>query len=143
MTITAKQAIRNAVEAEKAAAQFYRFLAENTDEPESRKFLVEMAVAEEGHADAIESEGIMLVQGPLAAKADSDVDMVEALPEWKFTENLSLADAMIVAHKAELQVAMYYDAFADFLDGKAKTFFQMLAKTEEDHARSLEKRMKK
>jgi rubrerythrin len=143
MTITANQAIRNAVEAEKAAAQFYRFLAENTDDADSRKFLVEMAVAEDGHANAIETEGIMLLRGPLAARADSDVDMVEALPEWKFAENVSLADALRVAHKAELQAAMYYDAFADFFEGAQKKFFQDLAKTEEDHARSLEARMKK
>lgn len=143
MTITARQAIRNAVEAEKAAAQFYRFLAENTEDIESRRFLVEMAVAEEGHANAIESEGILIVKGPLAARADSAVDMVEALPEWKFVENISFDDALRVAHQAELKAAMYYDAFADFLGGEASGFFHRLAKTEEEHARSIEQRMKK
>jgi rubrerythrin len=142
MPITPNQAIRNAIEAERAASRFYRFLSENTEDPESRRFLSELAESELGHAAAIEKEGCRIVDGPLASRADSPVELVESLPEWKNAENITLAEAIEVAHAAELQACMYYDAFADQIGGVTGEFFRGLAKTEEEHARRLDERRK-
>jgi len=140
--ITPNQAIRNAVEAELAASRFYRLLGESTDDPAAAGFLFELAELEQQHARSIEQEGEKLVTGPIAERADSPVEMVETLPEWRFAEGLTYAQALGVAYEAELQASMYYDAFADNLEGQPAAFFRALAKTEEEHAKAVEERRK-
>jgi rubrerythrin len=141
-TTTAKQAIRTAVEAELHAARFYALLAESTDEPASRKFLEEMAGLERKHAADIERVGKDLVGGTLAAEADMDVTMIETLPEWRFLDGVTLAQALEIAIAAEDQAALYYDAFSDHLDEPAKAFFLDLARQEEEHGTMLRKKQK-
>jgi len=142
-TITANQAIRNAVAAELASARFYTLLADSTEDRETRAFLEEMADLERKHARDIEEMGTKIVEGPLAEQADTDVSMVETLPDWRYVDDITLPQALDVALAAEQQAALYYDALADFLEGPAMEFFQQLAKQEEEHAAALEKRRKK
>lgn len=52
------------------------------------------------------------------------------------------AQALGVAYEAELQASMYYDAFADNLEGQPAAFFRALAKTEEEHAKAVDARPK-
>lgn len=141
--ISARQAIRNAVEAELAASRFYRLLADSTDDPDARSFLAGIAEQEIGHATAIEEASKSIVDGPLPRRAAGEVDLVETLPEWRFADNLTLADALDIAFAAENQAALYYDAFADYLDGPAQSFFRELSKTEENHAREVARRRDK
>jgi len=141
--ITPNQAIRNAIEAELAAARFYRLLAESTEDAEGKRFLEEMSVNEEQHAKAIELEGEKIATGPLARKADGEVDMIETLPEWKYADGITLGQALDVAYEAELQAAMYYDAFADHFHGHVQEFFRKLGATEEEHAKSIDQRRAK
>ena len=138
--ISTSQAIRNAIEAELAAARFYRLLADSTEDEQSRAFLSSLADQELLHAKAIEQRGLEIADSPLPARADSDVSMVETLPEWRFADNLTLLEALEIALAAETQAAMYYDAFADYLEGPAKTFFNELARTEEEHAKQVARR---
>jgi rubrerythrin len=139
-TISARQAIRNAIEAELAAARFYRLLAESTQDAESRAFLFGLADLEIGHAEAIEKNGRDIVDGPLPARPDGRVDMIETVPEWRFADNLTFDQALDMALAAERQAAMYYDAFSDQFEGPAKQFFGNLSKTETEHAASIEER---
>jgi rubrerythrin len=138
--INARQAIRNAVEAELAAARFYQLLAESTGDAESRAFLAELAEQEILHARAIEAKGIEIAGGPLPARAEGEVEMIETLPEWRFADDLTLAQALDIAFEAETQASMYYDAFADYLEGAGKEFFAELARVEAEHAAAVAKR---
>jgi rubrerythrin len=139
-TITPNQAIRNAVAAELASARFYALLADSTEDPTTRAFLEEMADLERKHARDIETMGAKLVDGPLAERADSDVSMVETLPDWKYVDDITLPQALEVALQAEQQAALYYDALADFLEGPVMEFFQQLSKQEEEHAVALQEK---
>jgi rubrerythrin len=139
-TVDTAQAIRNAIEAELAACRFYRLLSESTTDLEARAFLQEMASAETEHADAIRREGEALFRGPLPDKADSVVEVIETVPDWKYVDNVSLDEALAVAKAAEVQAALYYDAIADNLAGAPQAFFRELARTEEEHARRIDAR---
>jgi rubrerythrin len=136
----ARQAIRNAIEAELAAARFYRLLAESTEDKESRAFLSGLADQEVQHAAAVEKHGREIVDGPLPGRADGGVEMIETVPEWRFADNLTLEQALDVALAAERQASLYYDAFSDHVEGTAKTFFEGLSKAEAEHAANIEER---
>lgn len=139
-SIAPGQAIRNAIEAELAAARFYRLLAESTDDAESQAFLSDMAEQEQSHAKAIEDAGSEVVSTKLPQHAVGEVAVVETLPSWRYVDNLSLDDAYEIAIEAERQAALYYDAIADCFEGDTKAFFENLAKAEEEHERILLKR---
>ncbi len=134
----ASEAIRNAVEAERAAARFYSFLATEVSGADARKFLEDMAGAELEHARAIQEAGERLLNGPMAERANMDVSMIETLPEWRFVENLSLADAINVALAAEQMASLYYDALSDLFENGEREFFLGLARTEDHHAELLQ-----
>ena len=138
--ITPNQAIRNAIEAEHASARFYSLLAESTDDEKSRAFLEGMAENERLHARQIRDVGEKLVVGPLAEQADSDMSLVETLPDWRFVDGLGLPQAFEIAIAAEEQAALFYDALSDYFDEPVKTFFRDLAQTEEEHAATLRKK---
>ncbi len=138
--ITAHQAVRNAVEAELAAARFYRLLADSTDDRAAKGFLAELSEQEVGHATAIEQASKDIVDGPLPARAHGPVEGIETVPSWKYADDLNLGDALEVALAAENQAALYYDAFADYLEEPAAGFFRDLARTEENHAREIARR---
>lgn len=136
---TPQQAIRDAVEAERKAAEFYDLLAEGARDPEAKAFLAAMARAEVEHAESILALGTRLA-GDLPARPAGDVELVETLPEWRFAEGLSLDQALRVALDAEHQAAIYYDAIADLLPAPFDAFFRDLAGVEEQHARAIEAR---
>ena len=138
--INAHQAIRNAIEAELAAARFYRLLEDGTKDEETKEFLAEMATQEVRHAEAIEVNGREIADGPLPPRADGDVDMIETVPEWRFVDDLTLEQALDVALAAERQASMYYDAFSDHFEGSMKKFFADLSMVEAEHAARIEKR---
>jgi len=140
--ITPNQAIRNAIEAEHAAARFYTLLAESTEDATSRAFLEDMADNERLHARQIREAGEKLVIGPLAERADSDMSIVETLPDWRFVDDIGMHDALQVALAAEEQAALFYDALADYFDEPLKAFFLELAKTEEAHAVALREKQR-
>ena len=131
------QAIRNAVEAELASARYYALLAESTDEPGCRAFLMRIRERELEHAHDIEESGIEFI-GRLPPHANCSVEVVETLPEWKYVEGMSLDQALEVALLAEQSAALFYEALAEQLEGDGREFFRKLAATEHDHAAEIE-----
>lgn len=139
MAITVAQAVRNAVEAERAAAQFYRALAALDLVDEVRGFFLEMAKQEDQHAESIETGGKRLVGGALPERADMVVRAVESAPEWLVVDSITKQNAISIAHENELKASLFYDALADFCPEPEADFFRQLAKTELEHAKKLEK----
>lgn len=140
MPTTLAQAIRNAIDAELAAARFYSLLADSTQDAAAKGFLEEMAELEREHAREIEKVGTELFDTAPADRADMDVSMVETLPDWKFVDGMTLGDAYQVALAAEQKAALYYDGLADYCEEPARDFFVSLSAQEEQHARLLTER---
>jgi rubrerythrin len=135
--IRASQAIRNAIESERASARFYEMLAERTPFPAARAFLREMVATELLHATEIERIGKLMWGEELPDRHDRDVSMVETLPSWGGAEAVTLTEAIAVAIASEQGAALYYTALAEQIPAPAKALFQRLARTEEEHAESL------
>lgn len=138
MTFTVGQAVRNAIDAERAAAQFYRALAALDLTPEVRSFFLDMAKQEDQHAQAIETNGKRLVQGELPAHADMNVKSVETAPEWLVVETISKESAVSIAKENEYKASLFYDSIADFCPEPEAEFFRQLSKMELEHAKRLE-----
>lgn len=139
MTLTVRQAIRNAVESERAAAKFYRALTALELEPEVVRFFEDMAEQEDRHAASIEANGKRLVGGDLPERADMKVESVETAPEWLIVESISPQEAVQLARENEYKASLYYDTLADFCPEPEAEFFRQLAQTEIEHAKQLEK----
>ncbi len=121
-----------------ASSRFYSLIASSTDDVEAKQFLEGMAALENKHAATIEESSKAVLGGhPLEDNADSDVDMIETMPAWKYADGVNFADAMQIAYDAENQAALYYDALSDCFEGEMRVFFRDLARTEEEHAESL------
>ncbi|MEZ4219968.1 MAG: ferritin family protein [Polyangiaceae bacterium] len=138
MTFTVAQAVRNAVAAEKAAAQFYRALAVLDVSPEVRGFFLEMAEQEDQHAAAIEAGGKRLVGAQLPAQANMEVRGVETAPEWLIANDISPEQALQLARDNEYKASLFYDSLADFCPEPEAGFFRQLAMTEIEHAKLLD-----
>ncbi len=137
------QLVRNAIEAERAAAEFYRALASDTAVGDARQFLEGMADEEDQHADQIEAYWRALSRGSMPEQTDMEVDFVETAPAWRYATNIGLREAMSIALDAEHGAALYYGAVSDALSGDAKDFFHKLAETERGHATVLTEKLRK
>ena len=128
------QAVRNAIAAELAAATFYKRLGEQTEDAAAKRFLANMALAEEAHARDIEKMASRLT-AELPVNADRLACVMETAPGWEWAEDVSLQEALQIALEAEHSAALFYGAVADALQGDGKQFFEGLAATEAEHAR--------
>jgi len=137
MSTTLAQAVRNAIEVEKAAAEFYSRLAAATHDRQARGFLEEIARQEQEHARCIEDFGRRLDLGELPTRPDLNIEIVETSPEWQYHDNISMTEALQVALDNENNAAMYYEALASSGEGEIREFFESLTRTEEEHARRL------
>ena len=133
------QLVRNAIGIEEAAAAFYRDLAEGASEIRVRAFLLDMADQEVQHARQIAEFGTKLAGGELPQAPDFAVEDVECAPGWRDARDLTMAQALDVARESEIQAYLFYDAVADRLTGNAATFFRVLAKTEQEHLKALQR----
>lgn len=138
MTLTVGQAVRNAVAAERAAAQYYRALAALELAANVRDFFLDMAKQEDQHAVSIETNGKRLVGGDLPERADMEVRSVETAPEWLVVESITPVEAIQIAKENEYKASLFYDSLADFCPEPEAEFFRQLAKTEIEHAKRLE-----
>lgn len=141
--LTIEQAIRNAVEAELAAARFYELLGESTEDPEAKLFLDQMRQDEIAHAKAIEELGKRVTAKELPVHADADCSNVETAPAWKFVDGIDYLSALRVALEAERSASLYYGAVAEAFTGEEKTFFEELAETEDGHAKRIEEQLER
>jgi rubrerythrin len=136
------QVIRNAIEAEHAAARFYGTLAASTNGAEAAAFLAQMVGEEEAHAKAISEMGSRLEAGELPISADTNCALVETAPEWRDVEGIGIEAALEIACEAEIHAALYYDALADSVPaGPVREFFQTIARTEEAHVKRIEQQI--
>jgi rubrerythrin len=135
--IKATQAIRNAIESERASARFYEILAQRTPYPVAQTFLREMAATELRHGLEIVGLAKLLWGDAVPAHPDRDVSMVETLPNWGGAEAVTLPEGIAIAIASEQGAAAYYGALAAQLPAPAKDLFLRLARTEDEHAKSL------
>ena len=131
---TLGQAIRNATEAERAAARFYEALARRAGDGQARVFFEEMVRDERQHAELLESYGGELGEAYAAQLPEAAVQRIEVVPGWEYAESISIEQALEVAIEAENNAALYYDAMADFTEGDVQAFFRRMATLEEAHA---------
>jgi len=140
---TLGQAMRDAIDAEKAAAAFYESLIPKAEDADARAFLERMASEERAHARSIEAMAAKLDNGAVPGRPDTDVGDIETAPSWRAEKSISFDDALSLALEAENNAALYYDALADFAEGEVADFFRALAHTEEAHAGVLRDAMKR
>ena len=138
MGIEFGQALRNAIEVENAAHEFYSRLAAATHDREARIFLEAIAEQEREHAACIVDLARRLGAGELPFKPDFNVEVVETSPDWQYHDNISIDEALLVALDNENSAATYYDALASSSDGDVRELFETLTRTEEEHARRIE-----
>lgn len=134
MSIQLAQAIRNAIEGERAAEQFYLELAEAARDEETRAFLRAVAGEEREHAAGLELVGKQLVDGALPDRADMPVDGIERAPALAGARDLSFVEALTLALEAEESAALYYDGLASSCSGEVAAFFVSVRGMEERHA---------
>lgn len=137
MTISIGQAMRNAIEAERAAARFYDRLVGKAGDAESKQFFQEMADQERDHAAAIADMAGKIGSDELPTRANTRVSMVETAPGWAEVDNITIDQALELALDAENSAALYYDALADFCEPGARAFFERMVACEEGHAAQL------
>jgi rubrerythrin len=130
------QAMRNAVETERAAERFYLELVKKADSQKTRAFFIEMSRHEQDHAKWLEKLG-KKVSEDWPDFADSNVETVKTVPGWQAAERIGLLEALDLAISAEQSASLYYDAVADSLTGKGQRFFRNLAATELENADQL------
>ncbi len=140
-TTSLAQAVRNAVEAERSAERFYRQLAQNTQDPGARDFLIDMANQEVDHAKAFENLGARLEAGELPFAASFNVEVIETAPEWADAANLTYEQALAIALENEQRAELYYDALADTTEGDVADFFSRIAAVEAQHVQVLQEKL--
>ncbi len=141
--VTIEQAIRNAVEAERAAARFYSLLGDSTEDPEAKVFLRQMHEDELKHAAAIEHLAQGVTSQGLPVRAEDGYAAVETAPAWKYVDGIDYLSALRVALEAEHSAALYYGAVAEAFTGEQKQFFEDLSSTEEMHAERVQQMIEK
>lgn len=136
--ISLEQAIRNAIEVERAAAQFYEELATNAANDDTRAFFERLREDELGHAAAIQELGQKLAESKLPDDANASCEIVETSPVWMHVEGITYDQALEVALESERGAALYYDALAvTAFSDPVRAFFQQLAATEQVHVRQI------
>lgn len=140
--ITLEQALKDSIESEKAAASFYSIISVFTDDTAVREFLQDMAEQERRHAEEIEIIAKLIGSGKMEGSEQGTVKSIEQAPEWGQIDvsDMKVGEAIRIAVETERQAAGYYDSLAKATQGKVSQFFATMAKAEERHAKSLEKR---
>jgi len=137
--ISLLQAIRNAIEAERAAERFYRGMIEHGGDAETHSFIERVAAQERGHAEQIEAFVHRIDRGELPEFADGPVDVVESDTDWARVDELDLKAAVGLAIELEDKAKQYYEALAGTSSGELYAFFTTLVRVEEEHRRGFQK----
>jgi rubrerythrin len=143
MDMTLEQAVKNAIETERAAARFYEIMQGFTDDEVIREFLKKMQEQEQTHAEEIARIGAVLEAGELPAGGDTRLFETLRAPEWAATENMTLGEALEVALEAERRATAYYSVLSQVTSGGAGEFFSMMERVEAEHVEALERESKK
>lgn len=140
--ITLEQALSESIESEKAAASFYSIISVFTDDVAVREFLQGMADQERRHAEELQLIAKLVGSGKMGEEEQGGIKVVEQAPEWAQIDvsNMKVGEAIRIAVETERQAAEYYESLAKNTQGKVSEFFSNMARAEERHAKSLEKR---
>ncbi len=134
------RAVRNAIEAERGAARFYRrWLAEVHDDRVAA-LLMQLVAMEEAHASSIEQRARALALDLRPDVGDRAVPF-ETAPEWAWIEEADFATVLRLAVDAERQAFHYYQAVSELFSGVSRSFFASLAEQEAGHAELLLERL--
>jgi rubrerythrin len=139
-TLTLAQVVRNSIEAEYAAARFYRTLADSTSDTHAKDFLTSMEKLECGHAKSIEQLGQRLGAGELPLRADDNVELIETAPAWQEVDEITYLEALELACELEQHAELYYGALADTTRGEIQELFARIAQDESKHVEMLKSR---
>ena len=144
VSLVLSQAVRDAVEVERAASRFYRSLLPKAADARARTFLERMIAEEDEHARSFEEIGRKLESGALLeGPAGRGCRLVETAPEWVHAEEITYREALDIALEAEIHAELYYSAVADSLgEGPVFEFFNVMARGEAAHVRRLEKMLR-
>lgn len=135
--LTLAQALKNVIEAEFKACEFYERLAANTSDPVARKVLRELVEEEAAHAAELEDLAQRLVDGPLPEIAEERTGDIEIQPHWAEVTEIRPEDALRLAIESENHAALMYSALADSVTGELAEFFELLSEKELSHASRL------
>jgi rubrerythrin len=138
VTLTLAQAVRNAMEAERAAARFYQELADRADDARTRKFFQNMVEVERQHFSEVEEVGRQLVEGTIPVDPNTDVTVIETAPEWTQIDWIDIDEALQLALECEQRACLFYGALADHFPSPGAEFFRTLSGVEKEHARMLQ-----
>ena len=137
--MTLREAIRDAIAAEKSAEKFYGRLAKEAKDLEAQAFFEGMRDQERDHAVWIEKIASVAPADGEPGSALGNVRLVETLPDWSEASSLDLTRAVESAIEAEHHAAMFYDAIAGGTTGEIQELFLKLQRAEESHASGLER----
>jgi len=134
------RAVRNAIEAERGAARFYRRWLAEVHEDRVAELLMQLVAMEEAHASSIEQRARALDLDLRADARDRAVPF-ETAPEWAWIEAADFATVLRLAVDAERQAFHYYQAVSELFSGESRAFFAKLAEQEAGHAELLLERL--
>ncbi len=136
--ISLAQAVRNAIEGEYHAAEFYTMLARDNRDERAVRFLSRMADEELKHAQQIEGMGSLLGAGELPDSPDIVVDGIETIRSAEGRADLTYREALEIALAAEHKARRFYDVVAALYDGEVALLFSTIARAEAQHAAQLD-----
>ncbi len=139
-----RQAIRNAIEVEQAAARFYAGLRAKAVDAPTEEVVAQMEAEEREHAAALQQLAVRVEAGQLPEHADHHCRTVETIPAWNEADEITLREALDIALEAEMYAALYYGALADSVGpGGLLEFFTSMTAMEEKHVRRIEELLKR
>jgi len=133
--LTLAQAIQTAIDAEKAAAQFYARLARNTEDPAARELLEKMADDELNHERQLSDLARRLCETELPEVGIPLAEGIEIRADCSEAADLDYHQALQLALEGERNAQMLYDALSEGTTLEVKVFFQGMSTVEKLHAR--------
>jgi len=137
-SLSFKQALCNAIAAEREAERLYNTLCDKSKDPNTIAFLKDIANDERKHASDLEEIKSKFPNLEFCPEPDQ-ISNIEAPMGWEDVDEINFVDAINIAIQGENNATMIYDALSDSTEGEVSEFFKSLSKTESLHALKLEK----
>ena len=125
-----QQALRAAVQAEHACAWFFEEMAAKSHNGRVRKFFGDMARFERARITEIERTGAKIPDAPALGHPSP---FVKNLPSFRYSQDVTLAEALKIALEAQHRGARHYANLSGQFSGDCAHFFYKLSRAEEAH----------
>jgi rubrerythrin len=140
-SVTAEHAVQMAIESQAAAARFYRFLAERTDDSKNRAFLNAMSDLQRHQGQDLKAiDGVFAGRISLA-DPNSRGSVHTPAPAWVCAEDEGVREAMNRATEIGRQASMFFDSVADQFSPPASDYVRMMARSKQCFADMVESAM--